>query len=94
MDYPINHMLAFDDELRAETELDYMQLTKNEISVLKGMMSAVFMPMDLIDDQAALDKLLKRGFLHQMELTRVVTITFKGIEYLQKSKVDTKSENS
>lgn len=58
------------------------------------MWSAVYMPMDLIDDQPALENLLKGGYLHKMDNTRVVTITFKGIEYLQRLKLDKKTEKA
>jgi len=79
MDYPNNKALELDDELRAEMEID-LELSKQERSILAGLMETVFMPMDLISDQATLADLINKRLVHQMELTNVVTITFRGIE--------------
>ena len=71
-----------------------MKLTKKERLILVGLMDVVFMPMDLISDQATLADLINKRLVHQMEYTTTATITFRGIEAFQKSRIDSKSENS
>lgn len=75
-----------------------MQLTKKERAILAGLMDVVFMPMDLISDQATLADLINKRLVHQMEYTTTVTITFRGINAIQKSRggfaVDSITENS